>query len=645
MQQPYELSLRDYWGIILKRKWIILLFCLAVIVVTAIGTNFQPKLYRATALISVDQAMDSSQIFNYEPRYWMPSELPDYVQQIASPSILESAMKQLGLITEDKSKPEMPRAQEGAYGHISAKEIEHTNMLRVEFVSNDAGNVALITNKVIEVFKQEVAKRKSQRVRNVREFIEKQITRVSSQLEGSQEKLKALTMKGVGNMANSMEDKISQLESKRVDLATKFTDIHPEIKMINDQIAELKEQMNSLPPEEFEYSKVKSDIALNEKLYTLLRERLQEAQIKESENIDNIHVVSPAKAPREPFSPNKPWNYAMGIVLGMVFGVFVGLLLENLDTSIGKIDDLESITGISVVGVIPFCVSKNKETRDSNWQRLVGIFNLRSGREERMGKLKDQLITMHSGGSIFLEAFRILGANAQVIFGDGNKIKRKSILITSANPQEGKTLIAANLGIVMAQIGYKTVVIDADLRRSSLHRIFGIKKNKGVTDVLSGTASLNSVVRTITDLLLGDVCRDEIFKNPWLDNFHLITSGTTFPNSPYLLNTENMNIMLKELKEKFDVVIFDSSPALAVSDTSILVPKMDGVLVVYRSGATSRMALHRTKVQVESAASGKGAIKGIILNNVTPEASADTYYYYHKNKYYSQENSTTKAGV
>jgi capsular exopolysaccharide synthesis family protein len=210
-------------------------------------------------------------------------------------------------------------------------------------------------------------------------------------------------------------------------------------------------------------------------------------------------------------------------------------------------------------------------------------------------------------------------------------------LVTSSNPLEGKSLISSNLSIIMAQMGYKTVLVDTDMRRSSVHKILGIaNKDKGVTDILSGKITLDQAMRNGADLLLEDLGQDEALKNPWMENFFVLTAGATFPNTPYLLNTEKMDQLLNDLRQSYDVVVIDSSPVLAVSDPSILVPKMDGVILVYRAGATSRISLRRAKAQVESV-KDKKIIKGIVLNNVTPDVAPDTYYYYyHKGGYYTE---------
>lgn len=269
------------------------------------------------------------------------------------------------------------------------------------------------------------------------------------------------------------------------------------------------------------------------------------------------------------------------------------------------------------------------------FRKEKGVSGEGSEKKDEIGRFQNQLIIKCRENSIFLESFRILGANVQIIFGAKGKIRKKCILITSSNPQEGKSLIAANLGIIMAQMGYKTLLMDMDLRRAVLHRMFGLASKKGgVSDILKGEITFESAVRTATDLFLGDMNQEDLLKNPWMDHLHILTAGTTFSNGPYLLNTNKMRELRKIAGERYDVIIMDSSPILAVSDTSIVSRHVDGIILVYRAGDTSRIALHRAKLQVENV-KGPEALRGIILNNVTPEISMDTYYYYQKRSYYS----------
>ena len=636
MAEAYELNLRDYCGIFIKRRRIILFTFLLVLLGTIAYTNFQKPVYKSSILVKIEPAVGLNDLFPERYYYWRMSQLPDYERQIVGLPILEKALAESGLLGEYASAQDLKDAVNRISGSITTKIIKETNMISIELTSHDPREAAVILNKIIDVFRSENIKVKNAQVRSVREFIEKQLEMVSAKLKESDDRIKELTLKGVGGLAISITRKITELESRRADLLTKFTELHPDVVKINEQIVYLKNELESLPDAEFEFSNLKRDVSINEKLYNLLKERLQETRIKESEKIDNVILVSPAAVPVRPFSPNRLGNYILGISLGLLLGFCVGLLYEHLDTSIGKIEDLESITKLSVIGVIPYIVEKDKEIKIRKRIKKGKQYFGSHKKVELLGRLQSRLVTAHEGHSVYVEAFRILGANIQVIFGEENRIKGKCILITSSNPQEGKSIIASNLSIIMAQMGYKTVLVDADLRRSVVHRLFGIdSKDKGVTDCLSGKADLASVVKTTTDLLMADIDQDEILRNPWIDNFNLITSGTTFPNSSYLLNTEKMNWFLKTLRDKYDVIILDSSPVLAVSDTSIIVPKIDGVVFVYKAGVTSRMALRRAKVQVESA-KDSSVIKGIVLNNVTPEVNIDNYYYYYRGRYYSE---------
>ncbi|MFC1631952.1 GumC family protein [Candidatus Omnitrophota bacterium] len=640
MPQGYELNLRDYWNIFLKRKWVIVFSTLAILVGSIVYTNLQPVLYRATALVKVERIVDrGSPVFGGRPfgsYYGESDNLESYAKQMTSFPVVEQALRSLGMISAEAGKKQIYQEVGTTAAGLSATPQKESRMIRVTMTSEDPYQAAVIANEVAQSFKSENMRIKNKQVRNVREFIEQQLARIEPQLRADEEELRELTIKGVGSTAASITQTIGELELERANLLANFTEAHPDALKINEQMDHLKEQLKGLPKEEFEYSILARDIKINENLYNLLRQKLQEAQIKESEKIDNVLIISPAVPPRHPFHPNKKTNYFIGLIVGVIFGISTGLMFEHMDTSIGKIEDLENITKISVIGVIPFFAARDIELKEK-FKRPSLFFASRETRENRMDKLRSQLIATHSGSSIFLEAFRILGANVQVIFGKGERIKNKCILITSSNPQEGKSIISSNLGVIMAQMGYKTVVVDTDLRRSTVHKVFGLKeKSKGLTDVLTGERSLEACTRVTTDLLLGDIGQDELLKNPWMDNFNLITAGTTFPNSSYLFNTEKMDKFIKDLKDKYDVVILDSSPVLAVSDTSIIVPKTDGVILIYRAGTTSRLSLRRAQMQIETVRS-KGVLKGVVLNNVTPEVSVDTYYYYYRGKYYREK--------
>jgi len=647
--QLYELNLRDYWNIFLKRKFLIIISFLAVFLSIFFYTNLQTPIYSASVVIKIDQSLNIPEIiFPSNMRYRVGGEaetnLADYTRQIISRPVLEMATRNLGLIKDGMPDREKNEVISAISAGVVANEIEKTNMIRLQVNSRDPQAAADLANKIAEAFKKMNLEQKNQQAYNVRAFIEKTLEDVSNKLREQDERLRDLTMRGAVGTGVNIVNQIYELEKKREDLLTKFTVKHPEVVQLEQQILEMKESLRSLPKEEFEYGILKRDITINEALYTNLKQKLPEAQIKEAEKVDNVLIVNPAITPRHPSYPDKNKNYAAAIALGLVLGVAMALITENIDTSIGRVEDIENFIKVSVLGVIPFCSRKEEDAhRKKGWlgklsAALTGSFRGGLfGRSKKRKEIKCEVLISaldQSSKSIFLEAFRILSVNIQVLFGKGEKIKNKTILITSCNPEEGKSIVSCNLAMIMAQMGYRTLLIDADSRRANVHKIFGLKtKEGGLLDMLMGKAEFDAVVRTATDIMLGATDSSKVIDRPWLNNLNILTAGAVFPNPANLYNSEKMDDILNYCRKKYDLIIIDTSPVLAVSEPSILMPKVDGVILVYKAGSTSRLALRRAKIQIESV-KGPGSLSGIVLNNVMPETGIDTYYYYYNKRYY-----------
>jgi len=651
MPQLYELNLRDYWNIFLKRRLIMIISFFGIFLSVFFYTALQSSVYSASVLIKIDPAlgMPSEIVFPSNYRYIPENEnnLSDYTRQIVSSPVIEQAAKELGLITDNMSENDKNSVVNNISNDVEALEIEKTNMIRLQVRSQNPEMAANLANRIAIIFKKLNAEQKNQRAYNVRTFIEKTLEDVSAKLKEQDERLRTLTMQGALGTGVNTVNQVYTLEQKRAELLTRFTEKHPDVISIDEQITELKKDLKSLPKEEFEYGILKRDITVNEKLYTSLKEKLPEAQIKEAEKIDNVLIVNPAATPRYPTYPNKKKNYTMGILLGVIFSVTTALVTEHIDTSIGRVEDIESFIKVSVLGVIPFfsppkdeAAIKEERKWRSPWGRIFKHFKRRGARQKEAGGPALSALEQTSG-SIFLEAFRILGVNLQVLFGKGEKMKNKIVLITSCNPEEGKSIVTSNLSIILAQMGYRVLLIDADTRRANIHKIFGLKhKEGGLLDILTGKVSAEAAIRTATDLMLGATSADKVMDRPWLNNLNILTAGSVFPNPINLFNSAKLDETLNFFKTKYDIILIDSSPILAVSDPSILIPKVDGVLLVYKAGATSRIALRRAKMQIESVQNKP--LAGIVLNNVTPEVGMDTYYYYNKRYYGERDEGSGK---
>ena len=647
MPQLYELNLRDYWNIFLKRKLVFFLSFFVIFLSIFLYTYLQIPIFRASVLLNIDMflGMPSDLVFSsITSSYWKSLEdLADYEKQLISRPVLEKAAKELGWITDNHTKKQKNMIVSEINSKVMAMGMpggKSSRLIRLSVTDSDPERASELANKIFDVFKKENLKQKNQQVRNVRIFIEETLANVSSRLKDQERRLRELTTQGAVGAGVNIVDQIYEIEKKKNELMATYTESHPTVVRLTEQIEALKSKLKELPKEEFEYGILKRDISINEKLYISLKQKLQETKIREAEKVDNVVLVNPAIAPLKPYYPNKSKNYTVGIMLGLLFGVTTALVTEHLDTSIGRVDDIESFIKVNVLGIIPYCVERRRESG----RRQRGLFKgFMSGGGERRDLYADISIFEfeHHYSSIFLEAFRILAVNIQVLFGESGRIKSKVILITSCNPEEGKTVVASNLSVTFAQMGYKVLLIDTDTRRSTVHKVFGLKRKEiGFTDLLMGKIDFDGSVKTATDLMLGAAGADKVVNKPWLNNLNIITSGSVFPNTINLFNSEKLETSLKYFKSKYDIIIFDTSPVLAVSEPSIIIPRMDGVVLVYKAGATSSLALRRAKIQIEGV-KGKGALSGVILNNVTPEIGLDTYYYYSR-KYYGEKEKEEK---
>jgi len=208
-------------------------------------------------------------------------------------------------------------------------------------------------------------------------------------------------------------------------------------------------------------------------------------------------------------------------------------------------------------------------------------------------------------------------------------------MFTSAGIREGKTLTSVNSALSMAQLGYKVVLVDADLRRPSVHRAFGLKKEMGLTEAVLGTFRTEEVVKTMDDIMMGDIKSSVLMKTYGMENLNIITAGHLPGNPTEILSPANMTKFINELKEKFQIVFIDSAPVLPVTDSCILSSRVDSVVLVYEVGRVSRGALKRCKMQINNA---KGRPVGIVLNNMrVSEMRFGSSFYYYAQKYYGEE--------
>jgi len=449
-----------------------------------------------------------------------------------------------------------------------------------------------------------------------------------------------------------LKKKLSDLLLKRQTLLINFTEKHPRVKEIDDQVQavlhetkkELQSLLNSYSKREIDLSKrihqlrrenlslpekglqlvrLQRDVELQESLYSQLKEKYQETLIQGSGKLEEVTILKPAVTPEQPFNiPSKLMIVVTGIVMGLVIGVVFAFLAEVFDTSMGTIEDVEELLNVSVLGVIP---QLDDEIKDQL-------------RDDRLGTARGRvryLITHYEPKSMGAEAFRALRTNLQFL---RLEIKGKLFLLTSSFVQEGKTLNVINLALSLAQAGNKVLLVDADLRKPLVHRVFGMPREPGVTDYVLGNYPWQEVTNTISDLMLGDFGIDDILQTPGMDNINIITAGTKPPNPSEILSSSRFKEFLTEVNQVYDYVFVDSPPLLPVADAAEIAPLMDGVFMVYTVGKIGRGVLKRAKSNLDNV---DAKVLGVILNNVKPEAGPE-YFKYHSQHYYGPENETNR---
>jgi polysaccharide biosynthesis transport protein len=373
-----------------------------------------------------------------------------------------------------------------------------------------------------------------------------------------------------------------------------------------------KKQALDLNLLEIEYNRLRRSKTNTEKLYQLLLERTKESELTRMLRVNNIRVVDRPIVPRVPIRPRVPTNVVLGILAGIIAGVLAAMGRDLLDRSIKTPEDVTSVLGLSFLGMIPKIDADDRV--DPPGMRKAG----RRG-EGRKGKT--QLIVHEHPSSGIAEASRGIRTNLMFMAPDR---PCKVLLVTSAAPMEGKTTVACCIATVMAQAGQRVALIDCDLRRPSIHRVFAKSTDVGLT-----TAFLDESV--LTD----EVVRTEV------PNLSVIPAGPIPPNPAELIQSERFRQLLDTISSRFDRIVIDSPPVVAVTDAAILSTMVDSTVLVVRAFKTTKELAR----QARRALGDVGArTAGVVLNWVDLNRHEYSHYYYYKREgYYAEPEKAPTA--
>jgi polysaccharide biosynthesis transport protein len=381
---------------------------------------------------------------------------------------------------------------------------------------------------------------------------------------------------------------------------------------IRQQFQHQQDEANKLNGKAIELAVLSQEAASRKKLYEDLYTKLQEANISAGIKATNITVVDPGWASSSPVSPNLRRNIIFGLFGGVLFGVFASFLVDSLDRTVTTPDQIEEITGRAVVGTVPLLDDREK----SAGSRLA----LAAGSRLPSVPAPGTIWVLHRPQSAIAEACRSLRTSVVLSRTAGGP---KVILVTSSVPGEGKTTLTANLGVVFAQHGKKVLIIEGDMRRPTLKRVFGLDVTSGLSNVLTE----------------GDDLDATIIRNVAVPSLDLLPAGPIPPLPSEILDSREFDSLLNAVRSRYDIVLIDSPPATVVTDAIPLALKSDGVLWIARAGQSTRPLVERSAEIIHKY---QLPFIGFVMNGVDFRSVDYQYSYYGyagSHGYYKDKNS------
>jgi exopolysaccharide transport family protein len=412
--------------------------------------------------------------------------------------------------------------------------------------------------------------------------------------------------------------RVIQLQSQLVELDSEIAAeiakvgdaVHAEYKaaleseeMLKKSFGQQKQDAYKLNEDAIQYAIMKRDVESSRELYEGLLKKLKEAGILAGLKSSNINIVDPASVPIEPVEPKLGLNIALGVMGGLLFGMALAFVVENLDNTIRTPQDIDVYCSLPSLGVIPTVMvgkDAHKLLRSTATRQFI------------------QPVAMEHRHSSSAEAFRALRTSLLL---SSPGAPPQVILVTSGMMQEGKSFTSLNLAVVLAQTGQKTLLMDADMRRPTVHKYLGISGAKGLSACLAGTETPESVTVPVEGIA----------------GLSVLPAGHMPPYPSEMLASEAMPRLLQHCREKFRYIVIDTPPILAVTDAAVCARIADVVVLIARAKKTGRQSLIRARDVLRNV---RANIAGVVVNDLSLNSveyrgyyghyGSDYHYYYHE---------------
>jgi succinoglycan biosynthesis transport protein ExoP len=558
-------------------------------------TAYEPPLaaqaVNALAQLYIEQSLEFRFTTSTEATGWLGDRLKEQQQKV---EIAEKALQQYrekeGLLNFEEKQSLMDQKLSALNGAVLNA---RTERITKETVYNQMRNLGpaqlesfpmVIGSLVIQRLKSQLSDLEKDQARLSETLGDKHpdLIKVRSQIRATEEKLRS-----------EIRDVVRAAETDYRTAGQQEANLQVSLDVVKREALEVNRKA-------IEFSVLKREVESNQQLYKELLNRNKQTGLETELKTTNIRVVEKAEVPRAPISPQHVRNYQLAVLIGLALGVGLTVLFEHLDNTLKTPEDVKEHLGLPFLGMVPDVGARPTATGTPRASPLI----------------------LKNPQSAVAESYRVLRTN--LIFSSAETTGR-ALVVSSANPGEGKTTTVANLASSLALNGAKVLAVDADLRRPTMHQHFGVAKTPGLTDLIVGKCQASQAIQATR------------FKG-----LQILPCGYVPPNPAELLGSPAMKHVVEALKSHYDWVLIDTPPILAMADTPVLCPLVEGVILVVGAEVSGRPTLQRAIDQIVGVG---GKIVGVVLNKVNLERNSYYYGQYYGEYYraYYAEGSSRQA--
>jgi len=541
--------------------------------------------------------------------------LKNYGTQFHEQPAWKKALKELLGINRRNSLTPQDRAAAKLMKALRVKPVINSQLVKIYAQDPDPETAVLLANSMAEEYVKQNLERSVNAADAASRWLTNAVEEQRAKLQKAQKALETYERDHNMNLltqtsgASSVEEIKSELTKRQAEydsLSERYTDEHPKMIELKSQINSLRNKIEGLKEvdtgnKSMEYRVLEEEVQANRRMHEALLARYKEIDLSGSLNMNNITVVDRAELPNKPVKPNVRKNMILAILAGLFLGYGLAYIVDFLDRTVRSTEDVKKLLKAHFLGAI---------------HSITGL-------TDEIGRDRITYMEFFSPAS---ESYRAIRTDILNILGGDGMSGSRAILVTSAEPRAGKTMTITNLAIVFAQQGYRVLLVDCDLRKPQIHRIFQKDQSKGIGDYLMEQATFQEILRD-TDI----------------ENLKIVTSGTGIQNPAEMIGTLRMEQFIRDAKEKFHYIFVDSPPVMSVTDSVVLADKVDAAVQVVRSGKSSIHAALRVK---ELLGRAKAKILGVILNDLNAHRGGYGYYYNYKYyHYYGSNNKSRRSSI